>query len=217
MMKTKLMLLLASLASLTTAAVASPIAQAPAPRVIMMIGEGFFAPEYYTPRAIFDKAGFRVKVAGRYAGLVSPDRRNTEYQPVRVDMTFEEIDLSQYDALVFAGGNGAWGDYFPNETVHSLVQDAFKRKMKVAMLCASTGLLGLVNNFDGGTPIAEGRHVTGYFKVEGILRQLGRVNYDAGEKSQPKVVVDGNLITGRDPISSQLFGETVAKQLTQKE
>jgi putative intracellular protease/amidase len=55
--------------------------------------------------------------------------------------------------------------------------------------------------------------VTGYFRAEGILRQLGRVNYDPGEKGKPFVVIDGKLITGRDPDSSVLFGETVAREL----
>jgi putative intracellular protease/amidase len=86
--------------------------------------------------------------------------------------------------------------------------------MLTALLCSSTGLLGVTNNFNGQSkPIAEGRHVTGYYRVEGLLRNLGKVNYDPGEKDKPYVVVDGKLITGRDPISAQLFGETVAKEL----
>jgi putative intracellular protease/amidase len=186
-------------------------------RVLMMISEGFFAPEYYEPREIFEKAGFRITVAGKYSGLIAPDRRNTEYNPVKVDTTFDKADIGQFDALVFAGGNGAWEDFFPNEDVHRLLTEAMNKKLLVGLLCSSTGLLGVANNLDGRSkPIAEGRHVTGYQRVEGLLRVLGKVNYDAGEKGKPHVVVDGDLITGRDPIASKLFGETVAKKLKEK-
>lgn len=186
-------------------------------RVLMMISEGFFAPEYYEPRKIFEKAGFQITVAGKYSGLIAPDRRNTEYSPVRVDTTFDRADISQFDALVFAGGNGAWEDFFPNEDVHRLLADAMNKKLLVGLLCSSTGLLGMANNLDGQSkPIAEGRYVTGYQRVEGLLRVLGKVNYDAGEKGKPHVVVDGDLITGRDPISSKLYGETIAKKLKER-
>ena len=186
-------------------------------RVLMMISEGFFAPEYYEPRKIFEKAGFQITVAGKYSGLVAPDRRNTEFSPVKVDTTFDKADINQFDALVFAGGNGAWEDFFPNEDVHRILTDAMSKKLLLGLLCSSTGLLAVANNLDGqGKPIAEGRNVTGYQRVEGLLRVLGKVKYDAGEKGKPHVVVDGDLITGRDPISSTLFGETIAKRLGEK-
>lgn len=182
-------------------------------RVLMIINEGFFAPEYYKPRKIFDEAGFKVTVAGKYKGLISPDKRNTDYQPVNTDIAFEDVDVKNYDAITFAGGNGAWTDYFPNDKVHKILTTAFQENLKVGLLCASTGLLGVTNNYDGKTPIAKGRHVTGYYRVEGILRNIGLVNYDGGIKGKPYVVVDGNLITGRDPESSELFGLAMLKAI----
>lgn len=85
------------------------------------------------------------------------------------------------------------------------------------MICSSTGLLAVANNFDGQSrSLVEGRDVTGYFRVEGLLRNLGRANYNAGNPSIPHVVTDGNLITGRDPKSSRLFGETVARAIQKR-
>jgi len=183
-------------------------------KVLMLISEGFWAPEYYEPRAIYDKAGFQVTVAGKYADPVRPDRRNWDkHQPVKPDVTFDQVNVASFDAITFAGGNGAWEDFFPNDDVHKILAESFKQKKLTALLCSSTGLLGVVNNYDGqGQPITEGRHVTGYYRVEGLLK-MGKVNYDPGEKNKPYVVVDGNLITGRDPSSAVLFGETVARNL----
>lgn len=184
-------------------------------KVLMIINDDFWAPEYYEPRAIFERAGFQITVAGKHLGRVYPDVRNRkQYGPVNVDLSYNQIEPAHFDAITFAGGNGAWTDYFPSETIHKILLQALNSNQIVGLLCASTGLLGVAQNFDGRQkPVAFRRHVTGYYKVEGLLRQLGKVNYDPGTKDRPYVVVDRNLITGRDPMSSRLFGEIVAKQL----
>jgi len=183
-------------------------------KVLMMISEGFWAPEYYTPRTLFNKQGFEIKVAAKYLGLVKPDKRNTKYKPVKADLTFDQVNIDEYDAVVFAGGNGAWEDFFPNETVHKILGDAMEKDLVVALLCSSTGLLGVARNLDGaGNPLAVGRKVTGYKRVVALLKNLGKVDYYAGEKGKPYVVIDKKLITGRDPISSELFGKSVVKVL----
>lgn len=187
-------------------------------RIVFFISEGFYATEYYEPRAIFDKEGFKVQVAAKLPHPVRPDPRQWEtYPPVKPDLTFDQVEVSSFDAIVFAGGNGAWEDFFPNDAVHKLLSRSLESGKLTALLCSSTGLLGVANNLNGQSkPIAEGRHVTGYYRVEGLLRNLGRVNYDPGEAGKPHVVTDGNLITGRDPSSAKLFGETVARALKKR-
>lgn len=184
-------------------------------KILMFISNGFYAPEYYKPRAIFEANGYKITVAAKYNGLTMPDKRNIDSMPVRADITFENVDVDKYDAFVFVGGNGAWEDFFPNETVHRLLSSSSLNRSKVvALLCSSTGLLGVANNLSGTErPIAEGRHVTGYKRVVGLLTVLGKVHYDPGIKGKPHVIVDKNLITGRDPISSNLFAETIVDAL----
>lgn len=195
----------------------SPVFAKPAPkRVLMMVAEGFYAPEYYTPLENFKAEGFQVTTATKYNRPTKPDERQIDtYSAVVPDITFEQIDVDQYDAIVFAGGNGAWEDFFPNSDVHKALNDFFKNDKIVALLCSSTGLLGVANNLDGqGSPIAKGRNVTGYKRVEGLLVKLGQVNYLKGEEDKPFVVVDGNLITGRDPQSSTLYSQKVIAALS---
>lgn len=193
-------------------------ADAPRPvRVLMIVNEGFMAPEFYEPKAAFERAGFTVTVAGKRQGAIPPDARNVGVPPAQAEVTFEQVDVAQYDAVTFAGGNGAWTDYFPNDRVHQIVTQSLKSGKVTALICASTGLLGVANNYAGsGEPLAKGRRVTGYYRVEGLLRNLGQVKYEAGEAGKPHVVVDGNLITGRDPLSSALFGETVTREIRKR-
>lgn len=72
----------------------------------------------------------------------------------------------------------------------------------------------MIENFDDtDTSLVKGRNVTGYYKVENILRKVGEVNFVDGEADEVTVVVDGNLVTGRNPQSSELFGQTVLEAL----
>lgn len=188
------------------------------PKVLMLVPDDFMWPEYGVPRRLYEEAGFQVTTAGRFAGEVRPDRRNAkdypDSHPVRVDLTFEEVDPTKFDAVTCVAGNGAWHDFFPSETVHKIVKGALDQGKIVGLLCASTGLLGLIGNADGeGRPVAEGKSVVGYFRVGGILKKLGKVRLIEGGAKEPGIAVDGNLVTGRNPESSDLFGAKVVELL----
>lgn len=183
------------------------------PKVLMVVNEGFWAPEYFKPRELFEKEGFTITIAAKQKGKVSPDIRNIEYKSVEASVSFAEVDVNNFDAIVFSGGNGAWTDYFPNEHAHRIVKQSLDSKKILGLICSSTGLLGVTSNFNGDTPLIPGRKVTGYYRVRGLLEKLGKVSYSAGEDGVPHIVIDGNLITGRDPISSEQFGKALTKMI----
>lgn len=186
-------------------------------KVLMMVPDDFMWPEYSEPRKLYEQAGFEVVTAGKLKGGLRPDRRNAKDYPsskmINPDLTFDEVIASEFDAITFVSGNGAWHDFFPNETVHKIVSEAFKQKKILGFLCASPGLLGFIDNWNGQKSLFAGKKVTGYFRVEGILRNLAQVHFVPGERKEPGVVIDGNLITGRNPESSQIFGETIVQAL----
>src|SRR5687768_5355730 len=93
----------------------------PAPkRVLMVLNEGFMPNEYTEPRESFDKAGFEVTVAAKRVGSIEPDPRDKAAQPVDSQLSFEQVDVNNYDAIAFVGGGGVWADFFPNEKVHKI-------------------------------------------------------------------------------------------------
>ena len=104
-----------------------PLPSQAQPKVLMLISEGFYAPEYYEPRKILESINAEITVAGKYDDLIKPDRRNTEYEPVQADITFDKVNPNEYDVIVFSGGNGAWEDFFPNEDVHKILTTAMKQ------------------------------------------------------------------------------------------
>ena len=188
------------------------------PKVLMMVPNDFMWPEYSEPRKLYEDAGFEVTTAGRFLEEVNPDRRNKmdypDSKPIKVDLSFDQVKIDDFDAITFVAGNGAWHDFFPSQVVHDLVKEAFAKQKVVGLLCASTGLLGLVGNWDGkSTPIAAGKKVVGYFRTEGLISVLGRANLIPGGRNEPGVAVDGKLVTGRNPESSKIFGQKVVEVL----
>jgi putative intracellular protease/amidase len=194
-----------------------------ATKVLMMVPNDFMWPEYSMPYRAYKEAGFEVTLAGRFKEQLAPDRRNlikgnplysAEAAPVKVDMTFEEVNVEQYDAITFVAGNGAWHDFFPNDVVHKILISSLQNNKVVGLLCASTGLLGLAGNYDGKQPpVAAGKRVVGYYRVEGLLTNIGKTNYIPGGRNEPAVQVDGNLVTGRNPESSQIFADKIVEVL----
>jgi protease I len=186
-------------------------------RVLIVLNEGYRPEEYFQPRLAFEQAGLAVKVAARYGDAIRPSRPHwAEVPVVHPDLTFTQAHARDYDAVIFVGGNGAWNDLLPNPEVHRLLLEAVTAGNITGLICAATGLLATANNLDGTHPHFAGRHATGYFEVEGLLRRVGLINYDAGKAGEAYVVRDGNLITGRDPQSADLFGQTIVAALAER-
>lgn len=186
-----------------------------AAKIAIFVNEGFYPTEYFTPRRLFDEAGHISTVITRYPGLVHTSyNHQSKFPAVKSDLTFDQVKPSEYDMLVFVGGSGAWTDFFPNLKVHEILKEAFRNHQKLALICAATGVLGTAGNLSGDAiSLIQGRNVTGYGEVSGILKNIGHANYSAGDLSKPYVVVDDNLITGRDPLSAELFGLTILNAL----
>ena len=193
----------------------------PSKKIVMLVPNDFMWPEYQLPFTAYRQAGFTVSIASRDGKKVSPDARNLkEYDcgPVEADLSFAQVVVSDYDAITTVGGNGAWVDLFPDADAHRIIRESLSQGKITALLCASTGLLGLVQDPPGcGVAVGRGRKVTGYYKVEDLLRRTGAVNWTPGAAEDPTVVRDGKLITGRNPAASEPFGKTVVQALTARE
>lgn len=190
--------------------------------IIMMVSDDFMWPEYQVPKTLYEKVGFKVIIAGKWKEELRPDQRNKVDYPesklVKPDITFDEIAVEKVDAFTFVGGNGSWHDFFPNPMVHDVLKRAFAEDKIIGLLCSSAGLLGVAGNFSGDDePIAKGKQVVGYYKVEGLLKNLGKVHFVDGKKDEVTAIRDGNLITGRNQQSSQKFAEEIVKAVLETE
>lgn len=138
----------------------------------------------------------------------------------------EKIDADKYDAIFYTGGHGGMYDFPDNKGLIAIAEHIFAKGGLVTAMCH--GPAGLINlKRSDGEYIIKYRKVTGYSRAEEIffntLLDIPFVLGEALEKhgaeyscygvNQGYVVSDGQIITGQNPMSSQLVGETIAAAL----
>jgi putative intracellular protease/amidase len=141
------------------------------------------------------------------------------------------IDFSTVDALYMAGGHGTCVDYVNNPTLKGIIEKLYAEGKIVAADCH--GPIGLAECMkpDGKTPLVKDMVVTGFadseenavqlssivpFLIETRFKELGAKYEKAEEDWQSKVCVDGNLVTGQNPASSEECAKAVLGLLSKK-
>jgi putative intracellular protease/amidase len=136
------------------------------------------------------------------------------------------LDADAFDGIFMPGGHGVMWDLPENKTLAALLQRYDAEGKIIAAVChGPAGLVGAKRA--DGKPLVEGRKVTGFtdaeekavgldhvvpFMLEAKLRALGGV-FSTGGDWQPHAVRDGHLITGQNPMSSELVGEKILDAL----
>jgi len=164
---------------------------------------------------------------------VTLDFLTNEQQMARFNQSqkLEDVDVTKYDAIVFAGGNGAIFDLPNNPTVAKVVTAFLDHSSKkVATLCHGTA--ALVGVTLQGQPLVKGLEVTGFdneeeaisyekikadylpFYLEDALKKEGAL-FRNGPPFQPFCVVtlSGRLITGQNNFSGSLVGKELVAAL----
>ncbi|PNW27884.1 type 1 glutamine amidotransferase domain-containing protein [Formosa algae] len=134
------------------------------------------------------------------------------------------INAADYDAVFYPGGHGPLWDLANDETSIKLIESFNAADKPIGFVCHAPAALKSVKNVDG-TPLVQGKEVTGFsnteeeavqltdvvpFLVEDMLKENG-ATYSKGDDWGVHVVTDGNLITGQNPASSELVAETLLK------
>ena len=200
---------------------------------------GFFFPEIAHPFEALDRAGVAVEFASPLGGKPPEDGLDAEdsaqttflhskaYRRLSRSRKLSEVDVLDYDAVFFPGGLGPMVDITGNPEVQDTVLRAWNAGMIVSAVChGPSAFLGVT--LDDGAPFVRGRNLTSFstaeeigyaekdvpFDLEGALREEGAV-FEATEPWQPKLVVDGRLITGQNPQSGSVVGEALVDALKQ--
>jgi len=136
-----------------------------------------------------------------------------------------EVNPADYDAVFYPGGHGPLWDLAEDETSQQLIVDFYKADKPVAFVCHAPGVLRHVKI--DGEYLVNGKNVTGFtnteedavqltdivpFLVEDMLKENGG-NYSKIGDWSPYAVVDGMLITGQNPASSEKVAEELLKML----
>lgn len=140
-----------------------------------------------------------------------------------------DVSVDDYDAVFYPGGHGPLWDLA--EDLHSiaLIERALSAGKPVATVCHAPGVLRHVKDPSTGESVVRGKRVTGFtnseeaaveltevvpFLVEDMLKTNGG-RFERAPDWAPHVAVDGLLITGQNPASSEPVAEALLEKLGQ--
>ena len=172
--------------------------------VLILATDGFEQSELFKPRQALIDAGVRVTLASiktdPIQGVVNDSEKAETITP---DITLEQVDIDDYDALLLPGGVGNPDKMRLEETAVNIVEDLVDADKTVAAICHAPWLLVEAD-------VVDGRRVTSWPSVRTDLTNAGADVVDE------EVVVDGNLITSRKPDDIPAFVDALLKALAEQ-
>ncbi|WP_372526307.1 type 1 glutamine amidotransferase domain-containing protein [Piscinibacter sp.] len=156
-------------------------------RALVVTADRFEDSELLEPSRRLRAAGITVDVASTRAGHVTGKHGSR----VEVQTTIDTLDAASYDLLLLPGGEAPTG-LRQDPRVLQLVRHFVTEGKPVAAICHGPQILAAAG-------VLNGRRVTGYRSVAGELRAAG------AEYEDRDVVVDGTLITSRQPSDLPAF------------
>jgi putative intracellular protease/amidase len=194
---------------------------------------GFWLEELASPYYRFLDAGARVTLASPKGGRPPLDPKSSAegfqtdatrrfeadaraMEELGCTVRLAEVDAGDFDAVFYPGGHGPLWDLAVDADSIALVEAFLASKKPVAAVCHAPAALVGVKGADG-RPLAAGKRMTAFsnseeiavelnevvpFLLEDRLTELGAA-YEKGEDWSPHVVVDGLLVTGQNPASSE--------------
>jgi protease I len=149
--------------------------------------------EYFLPKGILTNAGAEVKTVSNKLGQAI----GTEGGDARVDYLIQDVDINDFDAVIFIGGPGSLGN-LDNENSYNLVKETLAKNKVLGAICVSSVILARAG-------VLKGKKATVWSStldksaIE-ILQQNGAVY------KPESLVVDGRIVTANGPTASAKFG-----------
>lgn len=200
---------------------------------------GFWLEEFAAPYYVLKDAGASITLASPKGGQPPLDpSSDTQDAQTNATIRFKddeaaqkalskthvlsEIKAADYDAIFYPGGHGPLWDLAEDKHSIALLEVFAKSGLPIGAVCHAPAIFKHPKGTDG-LPMVSGKTVTGFtnseedavgltdvvpFLVEDMLKANGG-DYQKGDDWASFVVVDGKLVTGQNPASS----EEAAKKL----
>jgi protease I len=158
--------------------------------------------ELIEPRKALQDAGAETDLISLKPGEIKTFNHFAPAESEKVDKAVEEVDASEYDALMIPGGVGNPDQLRGDENMVAFVRDFFEQGKPVAAICHAPWVL-----IDAG--VVRGRTMTSWPTVGTDLRNAGANWVDK------EVVVDGGLVTSRKPDDIPAFNKKMIEEFVE--
>jgi protease I len=171
-------------------------------KIAFLLTNGVEQVELTSPRAALDEAGATTVIVSPSEGTLQAMEGDWEHaEKFPVDVPVSEASVEDFDALVLPGGTLNADALRLDENAVELVKAFFSADKPVAAICHAPWILA-----EAG--LAEGRKLTSFISTKTDLINAGADWTDA------EVVIDGNLITSRNPGDLEAFNAAIAEKLS---
>jgi putative intracellular protease/amidase len=206
---------------------------------------GFWLEEFAAPYYVFRDAGVDLTLASPKGGQPPldpksdlPENQTSAMTRFKKDPTAQkalantvklaEVKADDFDTVFYPGGHGPMWDLAEDPHSIALLESFYNSDKPIALVCHAPGVLRHVTY--KRKPLVEGKHVTGFtngeeeevqltkivpFLVEDELLRLGAV-FEKMANWKPFSIVDGRLVTGQNPASSNSAAQALLKLFAAK-
>ncbi len=172
-------------------------------RILMLATDGFENDELFKPRQALIDAGAKVTLASIKTDPIQGEKAGEKADTITPDITLDEVDTDDYDAIVLPGGVGNPDKMRMEERAIEIIQDFAEDEKIIAAICHAPWLLIEAD-------VVDGRQMTSWPSVRTDLENAG------AEVVDEAVVVDGNFITSRNPDDIPAFNQAIIAALVEE-
>jgi protease I len=170
-------------------------------KVAILVANGFEQVEYTKPKEALVRAGATVETISLKEGKVKGWQHDHWGDEFPVDRTVDNVKPEDYDGLVLPGGQMNPDNLRDNEKAVNFVKGFFTSEKPVAAICHGPWVLVEAD-------VVEGRSMTSYSSIKTDLINAGAIWKDQ------EVVVDGGLVTSRNPDDIPAFCENMVEVIS---
>lgn len=164
-------------------------------RALIISADDFEDMELFVPYYRLKEEGMEVDIASMNEGKI----RGKHGYEITVDKTLAAVKSDQYDILVLPGGKAPAAVRKEKRAIE-IAQYFFDKKKPVAAICHGPQILITAG-------VLKGRHATCYKSVAVEMKAAGALYEDK------EVVVDGNLVSSRQPSDLPAFMRETMRML----
>jgi protease I len=171
--------------------------------IAILVTDGFEQVEFTEPKKALEAAGAMTRVISEKRGKVQGFNHDTKADQFDVDLTFEEADPKDFDAVMLPGGVFNADQIRIILEAQRIVQGIQNDGKPIAVICHAPWLLvsaGLV----------KGRTLTSWPSLQDDIRNAGANWVDK------EVVVDGNWVSSRKPADLPVFNQKMVEVIEQR-
>lgn len=167
-------------------------------RVAVLATDGFEEAELTEPAKVLGEEGAKLDIIAPHSGRIQAFKHHDKTITVPVDLTLDQAKPDDYDALLLPGGalNADAMRMVPQ--VQQFVKAFASSGLPMAVICHAPWELVSAG-------VARGRTMTSYHTIQDDVRNAGANWVDK------EVVVDGQLVTSRQPSDIPAFNREMVK------